>query len=215
MKEVLLSDALSEEIRKIYEEMESEYAEVARALKFSCDGCPDNCCDSYFLHHTYSEWAYLWQGFRKLDEARQQELMDRSRQYILECEKAEARGERPQVMCPLLDDGRCTLYSHRLMVCRTHGVPASMRRPDGQTLNFPGCFRCQEIVKKKFVHDSQAPHVERTPLLQRLVGVERELMGEKLHLYPRVKLTIAQMLVNGPPAIPTPHCERPGIKPNV
>ena len=196
--------------------MESGYDEVARALKFSCKGCPDNCCDSYFLHHTYTEWAYLWKGFRELDEAKQQELLERSKQYILDCAEAEANGERPQVMCPLNEEGRCILYTHRLMVCRTHGVPASMRRPDGQTLNFPGCFRCQEIVTRKFVHDSQAPHVERTPLLQRLVGVERKLMGEKLHLYPRVKLTIAQMLVNGPPAIPLPHCERPGIiKPNV
>jgi Fe-S-cluster containining protein len=215
MKEVALSERLSEEIRKIYKAMESEYDEVARALNFSCNACPDNCCDSYFLHHTYTEWAYLWKGFRELDKARQQELMARSQQYLLECAKAETKGERPQVMCPLIDDGHCTLYTHRLMVCRTHGVPASMRRPDGQTLSFPGCFRCQTIVKKKFVHDSQAPHVERTQLLQRLVAVERELMGEKLHLYPRVKLSIAQMLVNGPPAIPTPHCERPGIKTNV
>ncbi len=215
MKEVRLSQDLSQEMGEIYKEMESDYNTVARSLNFSCDGCPDNCCDSYFLHHTYSEWAYLWEGFRGLDEARQQELMERSGKYILDCEAAEARGERPQVMCPLLDDGRCTLYTHRLMVCRTHGVPAIMRRPDGQSLSFPGCFRCQKIVKKKFVHDSQAPHVERTPLLQRLVAVERQLMGEKLHLYPRVKLTIAQMLLKGPPSIATPHCERQGIQPDV
>ncbi len=211
MKEVQLSEGLSHEVAAIYDEMASDYADVAQKLNFSCDGCPDNCCDSYFQHHTYTEWAYLWQGFRALDAARQEELLDRSTKYIVACEAALAKEERPQAMCPLLDEGRCTLYAHRLMVCRTHGVPASMRRPDGQILNFPGCFRCQKIVKKKFVHDSQAPHVERTPLLQRLVAVEREFMGEKLHLYPRVKLTIAQMLVQGPPAIPTPHCERPGI----
>lgn len=212
MKEVVLSGHLSEEIRKIYEEMESGYDAVAKALKFSCDGCPDNCCDSYFLHHTYTEWSYLWQGLRQVSEAKQEEIMERAREYILACEKAEALGERPQVMCPLNEEGRCILYSHRLMVCRTHGVPASMRRPDGQQLNFPGCFRCQKIVSKKFVHDSEAPHMERTPLLQRLVAVERELMGEKLHLYPRVKLTIAQMLIQGPPAIPVPHCERSKIQ---
>ncbi|HID71029.1 MAG TPA: hypothetical protein EYP35_11415 [Desulfobacterales bacterium] len=215
MKEVVLSKELIGEIGRIYKEMESGYDEVARALKFSCDGCPDNCCDSYFLHHTYTEWAYLWEGVRELAEEKQLELIERARQYILECAQAEARDERPQIMCPLNEQGRCLLYTHRLMVCRTHGVPASMRRPDGQTLNFPGCFRCQKIVKKKFVHDSQAPHVERTPLLQRLVAVERELMGEKIHLYPRVKLTIAQMLVKGPPAIPTPHCERSDSKSNV
>jgi hypothetical protein len=208
MKEVVLSDALSEKVRDIYAEMESGYDKVARELKFSCDGCSDNCCDSYFLHHTYTEWGYLWIGFRAESKEKQKEIMARSVQYIADCEKAEAAGERPQVMCPLNENGRCILYTHRLMVCRTHGVPASMRRPDGQMLNFPGCFRCQKIVKKKFVHDSQAPQVERTPLLQRLVAVERELMGEKIHLYPRVKLTIAQMLVNGPPTIPVPHCER-------
>ncbi len=210
MKEVVLTKVLSEEVSRIYEEMASDYDAVASALNFSCDGCPDNCCDSYFLHHTYTEWAYLWQGVRELEESRQQELLKRARQYILECTRVEALGERPQVICPILDEGRCSLYAYRLMVCRTHGVPALMRRPDGQTLSFPGCFRCQDIVKKKYVHDSQAPHVERTPLLQRLVAVERELLGGKPHLYPRVKLTIAQMLVNGPPTLPTPHCERSG-----
>lgn len=215
MKEVVLSEELIEETGQIYKEMESDYDDVARVLHFSCNGCPDNCCDSYFLHHTYTEWAYLWVGVRELAEEKQQELIERAKLYILECEQAEARDERPQVMCPLNEEGRCILYTHRLMVCRTHGVPASMRRPDGQTLNFPGCFRCQKIVKKKFVHDSQAPHVERTPLLQRLVAVERELMGEKIHLYPRVKLTIAQMLIKGPPAIPVPHCEKSDCKSNV
>ena len=215
MKEVLLSEQLSAEVASIYEAMEADYDVVAKALKFSCDGCPDNCCDSYFQHHTYTEWAYLFQGFREATEEQQQSIMERAKQYLLDCAAAEARDERPQVMCPLNEDGRCILYKHRLMVCRTHGVPASMRRPDGQTLNFPGCFRCQEIVKKKFVHDSQAPHMERTPLLQRLVAVERELVGEKIHILPRVKLTIAQMLIKGPPTMATPHCERAGIRPNV
>jgi len=215
MKEVLLSDELSAEVASIYEAMEADYDVVAKSLNFSCDGCPDNCCDSYFQHHTYTEWAYLFQGFREQSEEKQQAIMERSKRYILDCAAAEAQNERPQVMCPLNEAGRCILYKHRLMVCRTHGVPAAMRRPDGQILNFPGCFRCQGIVKKKYVHDSEAPQMERTPLLQRLVAVERELMGDKIHLLPRVKLTIAQMLIQGPPATAVPHCERPGIKPNV
>ncbi len=210
MKEVLLNRALSEEIREIYAEMAGQYDVVARRLHFSCDGCPDNCCDSFFLHHTYAEWAYLFQGFRELGSERQDDLLGRCRQYVLGCNAAQAKGERPQLMCPLNEAGRCTLYAHRLMVCRTHGVPAVMQRPDGKRLHFPGCFRCQEIVKKKFVHDSQAPRVQRTPLLQRLVSLERGLMGEKLHLYPRVKLTIAQMLLDGPPCISRTCCERQG-----
>ncbi len=215
MKEVLLGEKLSREVASIYQAMEAEYDIVAKAIKFSCDGCPDNCCDSYFQHHTYTEWAYLFQGFYAQSKEKQQEVVERSKRYILECATAEAKGERPQVMCPLNEEGRCIVYTHRLMVCRTHGVPAAMRRPDGQVLRFPGCFRCQEIVKRKYVHDSEAPQMERTPLLQRLVAVERELLGEKGHLMPRVKLTIAQMLVQGPPSMPLSHCERTGIIPNV
>ena len=208
MKEVKLNPDLAGRMGQIYEEMERGYEQVAAQLQFSCDGCPDNCCDSYFQHHTFVEWGYMWLGFCQLPETRQAEILERSRVYIAACEQALARNERPQVMCPLNENGRCSLYAHRLMVCRTHGVPASMQRPDGQRLNFPGCFRCQEIVKKTFTNESEAPRAERTLLLHRLAMVENELMGGKRHLYPRIKLTIAQMLVNGPPMIATPHCER-------
>jgi hypothetical protein len=208
MKEVKLNLDLARRIGLIYEEMERGYEQVATQLQFSCDGCPDNCCDSYFQHHTFVEWGYLWLGFAQLPESQQEEIMERSRLYIAVCDQALALNERPQVMCPLNEDGRCLLYAHRLMVCRTHGVPASMQRPDGRRLNFPGCFRCQEIVKKSFAHESETPRAERTLLLHGLAMLENELMDNKRHLYPRIKLTIAQMLVKGPPTIATPHCER-------
>ncbi len=208
MKEVHLSPDLVERMRRIYEEMERGYDEVATRLQFSCDGCPDNCCDSWFQHHTFAEWGYLWLGFCQLSETRQAEILERSRLSVVASEQALARNERPQVMCPLNENGRCVLYAHRLMVCRTHGVPATMQRPDGQRLDFPGCFRCQELVKQTFVDEAKVPRTERTLLLRELAMLENELMGGKRHLYPRIKLTIAQMLVKGPPMIATPHCER-------
>lgn len=208
MKEITLNLDLAARMEQIYGEMEKGYEEVATQLQFSCDGCPDNCCDSYFQHHTFVEWGYLWLGFRQLLQAQQEEILERSRLYIAACDQALALNERPQVMCPLNEKGRCLLYAHRLMVCRTHGVPATMQRPDGRRLNFPGCFRCQEIVKKSFASESVTPRAERTSLLHGLAMLENELMDNKRHLYPRIKLTIAQMLVKGPPSIATPHCER-------
>jgi hypothetical protein len=208
MKEVRLSPELAERMGRIYEEMERGYEQVAAQLQFSCDGCPDNCCDSWFQHHTFVEWGYLWLGFCQLSEMRQAEILERSRLSVAACEQAIARNERPQVMCPLNDNGRCVLYAHRLMVCRTHGVPATMQRPDGQRLEFPGCFRCQELVKQTFADASEIPRAERTLLLRGLAMLENELMDGKRHLYPRIKLTIAQMLVKGPPMIAMPHCER-------
>jgi len=207
VKEVLLPDKLLLQLQDIYKKLEQDYQKVAGELGFSCTGCPDNCCDSYFLHHTYAEWAYLWLGFNKLDPPKKTEILEKSRDYINLCDMADKKGERPQVMCPLNGNGLCTLYEHRLLVCRTHGVPAALTRPDGQKMDFPGCFLCQEIVQEKYGKE-EPPYVERTPLLQKIVLLENELLDNKRHLMPKVKMTIAEMLVKGPPGIPIPHCQR-------
>jgi hypothetical protein len=209
MREIKLSPELADRMGRIYEEMASRYAQVATQLQLSCDGCPDNCCDSYFQHHTFIEWGYLWLGFCQLPEAQQADILERSRLYVAGCEQAVERNERPQIMCPLNEHGRCVLYRHRLMVCRTHGVPATMQRPDGQRLNFPGCFHCQELVEQKFSQQQSAvPQTDRTDLLRQLAMLENDLMDGARRLYPRIKLTIAQMLIKGPPLVAIRHCER-------
>jgi len=200
MKEITLSSEAKNELEDIYSELQKEYERVAGELEFSCTGCPDNCCDSYFLHHTYAEWAYLWEGVRALGQEEQDGLIERATKYLSDCEAATQRGERPQVMCPVNNDGLCQLYKHRLLVCRTHGVPAKMTRPDGQSMQFPGCFRCQDIVEEKGIKNVLTP-VERTPLLMRLAALENNLLYMKRHLHPKVKLTIAEMLVKGPPEV--------------
>jgi len=208
MREVCLSSRLFARLERLYAEMEATYERVAGPLHFTCKGCSDNCCDSYFLHHTYAEWSYLRVGFLLLPREKQQQIRERSQVYVLACERAKAREERPQVMCPLNKEGLCILYHHRLMVCRTHGVPASMTRPDGQTLRFPGCFRCQEKVEESGLSEEKLPRVERTGMLRELAMIEKDLFAGKRHLYPKVRLTIAEMLVQGPPLVATPHCER-------
>lgn len=186
-------------IEKIYDEMETAYAEIAGSLDFSCVGCPDNCCDSHFLHHTYVEWAYLCQGFQLLDHEKQTEILSRCQDYVAACARAEEAGERPRIMCPLNENGLCILYQHRLLVCRTHGVPAIMRFPNGQARRFPGCFRCQEIVESRFAKADHAPHVERTPMLTQLLALENELCEQQRASLPKVAMTIAEMLLKGYP----------------
>lgn len=205
MKELLLPHLMAEQLEDIYQEMEAGYDSVAKELDFSCQGCPDNCCDSYFLHHTYIEWSFLWHGIRQLSIEKQEELQRRAQKYIIRCETFFQQGERPQVMCPLNENGLCIVYKHRLMVCRTHGVPAVITRPDGKQLSFPGCFRCQELAGER---KNDSPFVERTKMLQKLALLENELLDGKRHLIPKVKLTIAQMLVKGPPQLAILFCQR-------
>lgn len=209
MKEIFLSPAMSRELADIYTAIELQYDQVAGTIGLTCSGCPSNCCDSYFLHYTYSEWAYLWEGIRALDDDTLETIIERSKDYVDESRAIIAHGERPQLMCPLLDDqGLCSLYSNRLMICRLHGIPAAMTRPDRQTLKFPGCFRCQEILLEKYEQETDVPFMDRTELLGKVAALESDLLGGKRHLFPKVKKTIAEMIVDGPPRVDKPFCER-------
>jgi len=196
MTNPVLNKDIIDRLAILYGEMEEAYDRVAEKLSFSCRECPDNCCDSYFLHHTFLEWAYLWEGMRQLAEDKREEIVRRAAGYVIAMEKALAAGERPMVICPLNEEGLCVLYRHRLMICRMHGVPSAMVRPDGKRFAFPGCFRCQEVVAG---FEADVPEVDRTDFYRQLVAMEHELLGPRRHYLSRVKMTIAQMLVKGPP----------------
>ena len=198
MSEQIVPAEIAAKIADLYQRMEEAYDKVAAELDFSCRGCPDNCCDSYFQHHTYIEWAYLWDGVMALPEDRREELLARAKKYVEDCKTAIARNERPQAMCPLVDDGLCSLYAHRLMICRMHGVPSAMTRPDGQAMRFPGCFRCQELTGDR----EDLPTVDRTDFYRELVGLEVAFLGSRRNFLPKVKMTLAEMLVQGPPKLP-------------
>jgi Fe-S-cluster containining protein len=193
--EIILTPELSRQVAELYHDMESAYDKTAKALGFSCSDCPDNCCDSFFLHYTYLEWFYLWQGLNTLDESQRQIISHKAEKYVQESKAALVRGERPILMCPLNKDGLCSLYTHRLMICRLHGVPSTFIRPDGQRISFPGCFRCQEHNGQ----DNIVPALDRTQFFRRMVELEIGLLGQKRMTVPKMKLTIAQMIVKGPP----------------
>jgi hypothetical protein len=85
--EMKLSSAMIERMEKIYADLEASYDRVAHALDFSCSGCDDNCCDSYFLHYTYIEWSYLWLGIQELPEVQQQRLVEKAHHYVVGVER--------------------------------------------------------------------------------------------------------------------------------
>ena len=190
-----LSPDVVRQLEEIYQQMETSYGQVAAEIGFSCNGCPDNCCDSYFQHHTYLEWCFLLEGIERLDGLKQKEVLQRAHSYVIATEASARLGERPQEMCPLNEEGLCIVYHHRMMVCRTHGVPATITRPDNNQLSFPGCFRCQE----KTASNRSIPRVDRTPMLMKLAALENKFLLGKRHILPKVKLTIAEMLVKGAP----------------
>ncbi|MDR3090348.1 MAG: hypothetical protein LBU39_11120 [Desulfobulbaceae bacterium] len=201
MSDLTLSATIAEKLATLYQEMEHGYDRVAANIGLTCAGCPDNCCDSYFLHHTYLEWAYLWRGLQTLAPSALEAAIARARLCLAHYREAEEAEQWPSIMCPLNQDGLCVLYLHRPMICRCHGVPARLRRQDGRALHFPGCFRCQELTARPGRSASQAAaivQVDRTPLLRRLARLEDEFLDDQRGLLPRLKMTLADMLVVGP-----------------
>lgn len=187
--------AVFRKLDALYGRMASVYSDTAEKIGLSCEGCEENCCTSYFQHHTYVEWIYLWHGLNKLPEAKRQEYIQRSEDYVRNARAMLENGMRPKIMCPLNDEGLCGVYKHRLMICRMHGVVNTLRQPNGRQLSFPGCFKCQDLTADM----ENVPVVDRTPLYKELVGLEMGLLGNKIRSMPKVDLTLAEMIVMGPP----------------
>lgn len=184
-------------LEALYARMQREYDAAARPLDFTCAGCPQNCCTSYFQHHTRVEWAFLWQGLDALPGPQREAFLDRARNCLDAARAALARGEVPAAMCPLNVEGRCGLYAHRLMICRLHGVAHALTPPGRPAQRFPGCWRATELAGDR----PGLPRLDRTPLYLELAALERDFLGPRAGRLPRVDLTLAEMLVQGPPVI--------------
>lgn len=207
-------------LAQLYAQMDEAYQTSAQAIGLSCAGCAENCCETFFQHHTYLEWAYLWEGLRALPKDRLEAIRSDAGNWVVRHQNPILPGARPRVMCPLNlgreGEGRCGLYSHRMMICRMHGVPNVLLRPGRpaqparpgfpvqagpaappERRAFPGCDRAQELGKT-----CEPVLLDRTPLLSALARLEMEFVGpERMRKGPRVDLTLAEMVLMGPPKI--------------
>ncbi len=191
------AEKIFEELKRLYEEMERAYAKVAGEIGLSCTGCEHNCCTSYFQHHTHIEWAYLWRGLKGLEPEKRERFLARAREYEEKVQALIQRGKRIEIMCPLNEGGLCQLYSHRLMICRLHGVPNVVHMPDGTTREFSGCIRCRGLIAKERFF----PVMDRTPFYVKLASLEREFVDLLRAPLPKVDHTLSQLLLMGPPPL--------------
>ena len=181
-----------DQLRTLFDSMDKTWDRVAADLAFQCNGCADNCCLSLFYHHTQVEKAYLWHGFRQLSPQEQRDILDNARHYL---EKTFGKETGPyqelasqKAPCPLLLDGRCRLYTYRPMICRMHGLPHELHRPDGQIMKGPGC-------DAGAFDKTPCVSFDRTPFYREMAAIEmafRAATGKQ----EKIKATIAHMLLD-------------------
>lgn len=185
----------------LYENMQHAYATCAENAGLSCQGCENNCCNSFFQHHTYMEWAYLWRGLTELPPERRKLFVSRAREYTAHANGRLAAGMLPDAMCPLIEDGLCALYEHRLMICRLHGTRNTLTLPDGGIRIFSGCGRFTALPCAAEGREESCPTLDRTPFYRELASLEMEFLKRATRPMPRVDMTLAEMIVLGPPKL--------------
>ena len=180
----------------LFEQMDQAYGQVCRQSGFVCRGCQDNCCGTRFYHHTLIEYLYLKVGLDSLSEQAREAVRQRADQAHHQMRRDDAQGRKQRIMCPLNQDGRCILYARRPMICRLHGVPHQLRRPDGRLQIGPGCgdfeLQCPGSVPAR---------LDRTPLYTTLADLERRLR-QRTGVMTRIRMTVAEMLVDESIEIP-------------
>jgi hypothetical protein len=157
------------QLQALFDRMDAAYAAVAAALDFECRGCADNCCRSLFYHHTYLEYALLMEGMAGLTADEQAGILARCGPEAERIETAQIRRESALLHCPLNQEERCRLYRQRPMICRLHGIPHKMRRPDGAWVTGPGCAACHAARGTQ-----PTMQLDRTPFYRSLADLERE-----------------------------------------
>ncbi len=172
----------------LYEKMDAAWNDTAARYGFVCNGCQDNCCETLFFHHTHIEKAYLRHGFKTLPLPRRQRIKQRARQYIQAMSDVQASDTPLRIMCPANENGQCTLYRFRPMICRLHGIPHQLKKPGSLPEKSPGCAAGAPLF------DVADHPFDRTPFYREMSIVEihyRKTHGKST----RIGETIAQMLI--------------------
>jgi len=173
-----------------YTQMDQAWDTIARNYGFQCNGCNDNCCKSLFFHHTKVEKAYLRHGFSLLDTKTQKKILGNAKNYLEKTFQEAGVEKSKKIMCPVNENGSCLLYPFRPMICRLHGLPHELCRPNASKIMGPGCDAGNFEDKPYIAFD-------RTPFYREMARIEISFCSTTGQAG-RIKETIAHMLTTRP-----------------
>lgn len=103
------------------------------------EGC-SRCCENGEYPCSQLEADFLKLGFMTLDHDTQQLIIDKI--LKLKEEKAKFTGKKFIYECPFLINHRCSVYKHRMIICRTFGLSYYDKGDEKKknTLKVPFCM---------------------------------------------------------------------------
>ncbi len=174
---------------KLYNKMDMAYHKAASHYGFACKGCGDNCCRSFFYHHTFIEKDYLFSKANKLKATDKASLQKDAMRYLkaIALENTQGAGKP---LCPLNKGEQCILYGARPMICRLHGIPHHLGIPGRSINKNPGCDAGTSLFNSASYFS-----FDRIPFYKELAEIEREYR-KKFIKSGKIKQTIAHMLID-------------------
>jgi Fe-S-cluster containining protein len=176
------------QVEELYGQMDLAYAKAARAAGFLCEGCADNCCRTWFYHHTVVEIAYLARAFEELSPQLRQKAAEKAQLALLARAGHDPDSGPFFFLCPLNEGGRCLVYEARPMICRLHGTAWRLGLPQGKWQHGPGCGEFEKVWQGR-----EKGVLDRTPLYRELAALEQALRREG-KITAKVKASIAQLV---------------------
>lgn len=169
-------DELIPRLAELYRNIDSTYEAVVGEVGFSCGGCDGvKCCTVDLSLHTLIEMLYLRRGLNALGTSRQQNILQRCRQIVRDKRDDPYGSAYRSAVCALNFEGLCSLYEYRPMICRLAGVPHTIARPNGTTVESGGCVRYENDVLPRY----PGPRIDRTQFYREMASIEMEIVRSR------------------------------------
>ena len=183
-------DPFMERLKALYQAMDKAYKETAERHGCSCEDCDSSCCRYHFFHYTVAEYLYIIRELQTLSIGKQEQIKRIAHEFLRKSDRLASQGRQINLMCPLNEDGLCSIYPFRPMICRLHGVPHFYRRPDMLLVRGDGC----PILIGKNRKTGTRKQLDRTPFYKEMATLEKELR-QAIGFTERVRMTIADMII--------------------
>jgi len=115
----------------------NKYFEQQKDYIHCKSGC-SFCCESGQYPYSAVEFQYLMLGYDSLSEEEKEIVQSNVKKIKIEKEKY--TGDAFMHECPFLVDKKCSVYLHRGIICRTHGLLYFVNEKGGKSKNkAPNC----------------------------------------------------------------------------
>jgi Fe-S-cluster containining protein len=172
----------------IQERFLQKFFEQQKDYIFCKEGC-SHCCERGQYPFSALELKYLMQGYNKLSQEEKDIIQKKIEQVV-----ADAKTTKDEVYlheCPFLINKKCSVYEHRGIICRTHGILFFIPNEDGESTNkIPSCVN--KGLNYSSVYDNETKTIS-TELWENS-GIETEPVAYNLSLKSLLNNALTQEL---------------------